>query len=155
MKDIKIVENGNGGDWELKGNDLAMIDGFQNMPYLAMFGGNVEASTSGPKIPDEQALDWWGNNLLDANNYSVQMNSELERMLNNVALSSEGRLLIKQAAMKDLQFMTAFSILTVDVSLPLLDRVKIEIKIQEPTNKQSTEFVYLWDATKQELTIES
>ena len=42
MSDLQIIENGDGGDAVLNGNDLSIIDGFQNMPYLGMFGGNVD-----------------------------------------------------------------------------------------------------------------
>lgn len=152
MKDFKLIENGDGGDFELLGNDIVMINGFQNMPYLGLFGGNVEAVTTGAKIPDEQAFDWWGNNLLDPNNYAVQMNSTLEKTLMNVALTSQGVNTIREAVIKDLQFMKAFSNTTVSVSLPYVDKIRIEIIILEPTNKTSTEFVFLWDATNQELT---
>jgi hypothetical protein len=152
MADIKLVENGNGGDFLLLKNDISLIDGYQNMPYLGMFGGNVEQSTTGPKIPDEQAFDWWGNQLLMANNYAIQMNSILEKTLNQVALNSAGRVQIRQAVQKDLVFMTAFGTLIVSVSITGPDRVQIDIQFQEPLNKQSTDLVYIWDATKNELT---
>jgi len=39
--DLEIVETLNGGDLLIKNNDLSMIEGLQNMPYIGMFGGNV------------------------------------------------------------------------------------------------------------------
>ncbi|MBL4810412.1 MAG: hypothetical protein JKY43_10205, partial [Phycisphaerales bacterium] len=59
MGDLRIIENGDGGDAVLNGNDLEIINGFQNMPYLGMFGGNIKASTVGEKVENEQAFDWW------------------------------------------------------------------------------------------------
>lgn len=152
--DFKLIETGNGGDLVLLGNDIQMISGFQNMPYLAMFGGNVEANTNGSKIPDEQAFDWWGNNLLSPNNSAIQMNSNFERMMNEVALNSAGRVRLKNALQLDLSFMNDFAIVTYEVILADVDRIRIEIKIQEPNNKQSTQLVYIWDATNNELSIE-
>lgn len=149
--DFKLIETGSGGDLVLNGNDLAVVNGFQNMPYLGMFGGNVEQSTGEPKSIDEQSSDWWGNFLLYPNKPVIQFNSLLQRKLTEVALSSSGRLQIEQAVKTDLQFMTKFSTLSVDVSITAPERIEILIKIQEPNNKQTTELVYIWDSTKNEL----
>lgn len=150
--DLKMIETGDGGDLVLLGNDLAQINGLQNMPYLGLFGGNVEASTSGPKIPDQQAFDWWGNNLLNPNQPAVQSNSTFERALSEIPLSSHGRLLLEQAVKKDLGFMSSFAGISVSASISVPDRIEVSIKIQEPNNKQSTELVFIWDGTKSELT---
>lgn len=152
MSDLKLIESGNGGDLVLLGNDLAMIGGLQNMPYLASWGGNPEQSTAGPKIADQQAFDWWGNNLLYPNKSAIQFNSLLEKKLLTVVLSSQGRQEIEQTIKKDLAFMTAFSGVTVDVSIVSNNRIDINIKLQEPNNNQSTELNYIWDSTNQELT---
>lgn len=147
-----MIENGSGGDLVLLGNDLAMINGLQNMPYLGMFGGNPDQITTGPKIADQQAFDWWGNQLLYPNLPAIQFNSLLEKKLQQVALSSQGRLQIEQTIKKDLAFMTNFAGVTVDVSIAAPERIDINIKIQEPNNKQSTELAYIWDSTNSELT---
>lgn len=150
--DLKLVETGDGGDLVLLGNGLVTIKGFQNMPYLALFGGNPEQSTDGPKDPNEQAFDYWGNNLFYLNNKAQQFNSSFERRCKEVALTSYGRLQLEQAAKNDLAFMNAFAIVSVDVTIVGANRIRIDIKIQEPSNKQATEFVYIWDGTKNELT---
>jgi hypothetical protein len=72
--DLAIIETGNGGDLQLVGNDLAMVNGIENMPYLGMFGGNIEESTVN-KVEKLQSFDWWGNNLLMPGNQSIQFNS--------------------------------------------------------------------------------
>jgi hypothetical protein len=40
MTDILIFETGNGGDMMLRNNDIVTVEGYENQPYLAMFGGN-------------------------------------------------------------------------------------------------------------------
>lgn len=150
--DTKLIETGDGGDLELSGNDLALIDGLQNMPYLAMFGGNPGELTEGAKLPDQQAFDWWGNNLLFPNDYAIQFNSLLEKRLSTIALNSSGRIQLEQAVKTDLDFMLAFAEVTVEVLIVTVDRAQINIKIQEPDNLQSNAFTYIWDATEQELT---
>lgn len=153
MSDLKIVETGDGGDAVLKGNDLLIIEGFQNMPYLGLFGGNLNESTDGAKPPDEQAFDWWGNHLLMPNNPSLQFNSSLEKLLLNIVLSSEGRVEIISKTIEDLKFMNDFAVIEVDAVVIEVDRIEINIKITEPGNLESNEFTYIWDSTNSELSL--
>ena len=150
--DLKLIETGDGGDfvWLDSKSDFKMISGFENMPYLASFGGNVEQSTQEFQAGELRG-DWWGNEVFNDQNSSVQMNSELERLLNTVVLSSSGRLLIEQAVKQDVEFMTEFAEVSVAVSLNGVDRIHIKININEPDNLESNVFVYIWDSTKNEL----
>jgi hypothetical protein len=147
MGDLKVIEDFNGGDIVLAGNDLTVIQGWENMPYLGMFGGN-EMSTPVRRLENEQAFDWWGNSLMTP---SLQINSLTETLLRKTALNSSGRVLIEQAVKRDLEFMTPFSIVSVDVSIDGPSRVNILCKIKEPNNIKEKEFVYIWDGTRQDL----
>lgn len=150
--DLKIIESGgNGGDVVKTAKDLVVIEGFESMPYLAMFGGNVESSTLRGRLAGQQLFDYWGNDLLFPNNQSVQFNSETERALNNTALTSSGRVVIEQAVKADLKFMTEFVKVAVAVSIPTNDKVVIGVKLVQPDNQQSRQFIYIWDATRNEL----
>lgn len=151
MSDVRLIENGSGGDFVLIGNDLETIGGFQNMVYLSLFGGNVEAST-GDVVESEQRFDWWGNSVLFPNDPSIQFNSETERVLNEVALNSSGRLKIEQAVKSDLAHMQSFANIDVSVSITGENRIEIYIRIQQPDNQQLNEIVYIWDAAQSELT---
>lgn len=148
--DLRIVETFDGGDAVLKGNDLEIVSGFQNMPYIGLFGGNIEESTR-TYNEGEQRFDFWGNTLFHDQDSKIQFNSDTERILAQVALSSSGRLLIEQAVKRDLSFMGDFSSVTSSVSIIDNNRIKIHIIIQEPENVQSNEFTYIWDSTEQEL----
>jgi hypothetical protein len=150
--DLKVIESNNGGELVKNPKDLAVIFGFENMPYLGMFGGNIEQSTPIQRLPGEQAFDWWGNSLFFNENTGLQFNSETERTLNNVALTSSGRKQIEEAVIKDLEFMQAFAVVSVSVTIPERDKVNISITIEEPSNLTEKKFVYIWDATKNELT---
>lgn len=152
--DLKVIESGNGGDLVKNPKDLAVISGLENMVYLGMFGGNPEQSTPTRRLPSEQAFDWWGNSLFFPNDTSRQFNSETERTLNNVALTSSGRRQIEEAVIKDLEFMQPFATVTVSVTIPERDKVNISVTLQEPQNLQEKKFVYIWDATKNELMTE-
>lgn len=151
MRDLTIYESGNGGDLALSGNDLLNTSSLFNMPYLAMFGGNVGYPTPTRRPESEQAFDWWGNSLLVPDEKAAQFNSLTEAMLMNVALNSAGRIRLQQTVEKDLEFMSAFAEVTVVVSIVTIDHVRISIKVHEPDNQQALEFIYIWDATKQEV----
>jgi phage gp46-like protein len=130
--DIALFETGNGGDLLLKGSDLAVYDGIQNMPYLAMFGGNVEQDTRN-RVTEEQSFDWWGNNLLMPSNQSIQFNSQTERVINTTALTSQGRVLIENAIKADLKFLQDLGAeVSVSVSITATDRIDVNVKIQQP-----------------------
>lgn len=149
--DLELKDIGNGGELIRTAKDLSVISGFENMPYLAMFGGNTEASTPVTRQEDEQAFDWWANSLLFPNDESIQMNSLTERTLRQVPLTSSGRKIIEEAVKKDLDFMKDFAKVSVDVSIPATDRAQINIKVVRLDNLQDRSFVYIWDATNNEL----
>ena len=154
--DVQVIENsGNGGDLVKTDKDIVTIEGLQNMPYIALFGGNVQASTPTERLESELAFDWWGNNLLHPNELAAQFNSETERRLLEVSLNSAGRIQIEEAIRKDLEFMSEFSTVEVSASIISTDRIEILVRIQEPDNLEGNAFIFLWDATNQELTIES
>lgn len=145
--DLQVIETGNGGDLIKNGNDLALVYSFENMPYLAMFGGNKESVTR-PRLETEQAFDWFGNSLFFPNDESLQFNSLTEKALDTIPLTSAGRILIENEIKKDLQFMQPFAEITVKTSIPQTDTLLINIKIEEPDNLQAKEFIYIWQQGK-------
>jgi hypothetical protein len=145
--DLELIENGNGGEIIKTAKDVSVIHGLQNMPYLALFGGNVKASTT-KRVKNEQAFDWWGNSLLMRDTPALQYNSLTERTLQKTPLTSSGRILIEQTVLKDLEFMKAFAKVAVSVAIIATDKVRIVIKLQDLENKF---FLFVWDATKMEL----
>src|SRR4051812_24194087 len=103
--DLKLVETNDGGDLVKNTNDLDVIFGFENVVYLALFGGNVKQSTPTVRDQSQQAFDFWGNNLFMPNDTLIQLNSETERALITYALTSSGRISIENAIKSDLQVM--------------------------------------------------
>ncbi len=150
IADVRLVENGDGGDFVLIGNDIQLIEGFQNMPYIGLFGGNLQANTTGPKAA-EQSFDYWGNFMFAPTNQAVWFNSDTERLLNNIPLSSETRILIESQVKKDLEFMQSFATLNVSVAILGNHRIGINIQLIEPTTNEITEFSYIWDSMQNEL----
>jgi len=73
-------------------------------------------------------------------------------MLRDTALNSAGRQQIEEQVKNDLKFMNTFANVSVSVSLISVDKLKIYISLIEPSKLDSTELVYIWDATNAELT---
>lgn len=146
--DVKVIETGNGGDLTKNGNDLAMVFSFENMVYLALFGGNKEAVTPQKRISSEQAFDYWANSLLFPEDTALQFNSITEKTLETTALTSVGRLTIEDAVKADLEFMAAFAEVSVSSQIVSSDRIDISVKVNEPGNLTERRFIYIWENGK-------
>jgi len=143
MIDIIIYESGNGGEIKLKDNgDIETTQGLFNMPYLAHFGGNVEASTTGNEIEGEERFDWWGNEFLDE---QFQMNSLLEKSLNENNISSSGRNFIERDAKADLEVLNSLGNINSSVSIISNDKIVISDTIEQLNRS------FIWDNTKEEI----
>lgn len=151
--DLVLHETGNGGDLQLKGNDLDISSSIFNQIYMALFGGDPSASTTGEELTTEQRQDWWANSLVYQDLPELQQNSRLERVLNEVALNSSGRLQIEEAAKNDLAFLKEVAEISVETRITDIDRIEIIIFAKEPDNIQKQEFIFIWDATKQEVIV--
>ena len=149
--DLQLIETGNGGDLFLLGHDLAQVQGFENMPYIALFGGNLAQSTPVTRAANEQAFDWWGNALLMPNLATQQFNSQTERTLNSVALTSGNLPAIQNAINADLQFMQPFAAVKIVVSIIALNTVQIQLYIKELGNVVEKQYMFIWDGTAKDL----
>ncbi len=118
---------------------------------------SVETNRNQPQTKDwkRNRLLIWGNSLFLPNDTGLQFNSETERALDEIALSSSGIVLIEQAVRRDLAFMKEFAIVTVAVAQVAIDRIAIAIRIQIPDNLQRRDFIFIWDATRLELDVPS
>ncbi|HXP52170.1 MAG TPA: hypothetical protein VN922_19595 [Bacteroidia bacterium] len=128
--DLAIIETGNGGDLQKLNNDLSVVYGIQNMPYLSMFGGNVKQSTKQNTVA-EQSFDYWANTLMYDAEPDLQMNSLTERTYKSVALNSQGRILIEAAIKEDLKLLSDVATVTITTYIISDDRIDSVIKIME------------------------
>ncbi len=145
--DIMLYESGSGGEMLLKNDDIEAIHGLTNQVYLALFGGNIEQSTSEDLDLIQVREDYWGNNYFDD---EFQFNSELEKTLMTVVLNTNGLSIIKDAVEKDLDYLKKYAEIDVDVSMIKVNFVEILIILHEPDNI-STRIKLIWDGTKNEL----
>lgn len=143
-KDIHIFESGDGGELAIINQDIFLVETLYQQVYLALFGGNVEAST-GQTIDTEENFDYWGNNLFWPNRPSKQFNSSTQRALQNIPLNSAGRLEIIRTVNEDLAYLSQVVNIEVDVVIISRNRIQISINFTERTNQQSQVFQLIYD----------
>lgn len=150
--DLSIYETGNGGDIAQKGNDLELVNGLLNQPYLSMFGGNVEQSHGDQDEFEERVerFDFWGNQLLFPNDKQQQFNSEIERAIQEIPVTSQGRFELTQLLKEDLRHLDPAGVVEAEIVLNGHERTLINVIIKEPGKTEVNEFKYLWDGLRLE-----
>ena len=151
--DIHLFETGSGGDFAIVNNDLLMGESLYQQIYLALFGGNIQASTKPSYLASEERFDYWGNSLIWKDAKAKQFNSETERTLRNVALNSSGRLSILQAANNDLDYLKGVVDFTVEVGIESVSRISVTVSFSEKTNQQDKVLQMVWNNSKNEVII--
>ena len=145
-KDIELYESGSGGELNISNNDIQLIESLYQTIYVALFGGNTEASTIGNELENEERFDYWANPLFFATKTAKQYNSETQRTLSNVTINSNGRLKIKQAVENDLSFISSIVGFEVEILIISEDRIQIDINLSEGSDLQ-----FIWDNAKDEV----
>lgn len=152
-----MIETLDGGDFVLIQTededgifyDIELEGGLFTSVYLSHFGGNVEASTTGNEKQGELREDWFGNQLFK-NEPVLQMNSSLERALNELEITSGNLLRISDYSVSDLSWMLEAAIASKvesEAFITGIDRVEVRDTIQQPSS--NTNFNPSWDFEKQ------
>jgi hypothetical protein len=153
-KDIHLFESGSGGEFLLINQDLALSETLFQTVYLALFGGNVEASTIGNETNSQERFDFWGNSLFFKDQKSKQFNSETEKVLNSVTINSLGRLKIKSAVEQDLFFLKNIVDLEIEVLILGVNKINVQVKMTQIGIQSSRLFQFIWDNAKSEIIFE-
>jgi len=146
--DLSIQDNRNGGDVVVKGNDFELVTSIFNQPYLGLFGGNVEMSTTEGTKDLNQRFDYWGNELFFQEDTGQQFNSNFERELQNVSLTSAGIQKLESVLKDDLKYLAPLGTVTTNIFIDTVDRINIEVFIQEPGQLAEQLFKMIWDGTR-------
>lgn len=152
-KDINLHESGSGGEISILNNDLVLGEALFQQVYLALFGGNLEASTRGDEPITEIRQDWWGNSVFFGENPNKQFNSLTEKALNEVVLNSSGRLTIINAINEDLDYLRSLVNFSVDVIFESTNTIKIMIKFEQTGTNSDRVLELIWNNAKNELII--
>lgn len=147
ITDLTIYESGEGGEMALVNDDIATISGLTNQVYLALFGGNIEQSTSEELDALSIREDWFGNEILET---EFQFNSLFEKTIRTVAINTNGLSILKDAADSDLEYLRTYAEIITTISIIGLNKVQLIVSLTEP-NDLSTRIKLVWDGTKNEL----
>lgn len=153
-KDILLFESGDGGEMEVANNDITLTETLFQQVYLRLFGGNLEASTTGTEIEGQEREDWWGNSLLFEDEKEKQFNSTTEQILDRVALNTSGRIDIIRAVEFDLKGLEGIADVSVDVVILSESRIKISVLLQKPGKIEDKFFQFIWDNARKEVIID-
>jgi len=126
--DVQITQQSSGGDLTLNTTDIAVVYGVENMPFLSMLGGGA----------------FWANDLLLSNGQDWVFDAETEAILKETPLNSGGRIIIENAAKRDLAYLLTDvpgSTLSVSVSITNDNSASIYIVFN------GREFNFLWNPT--------
>jgi len=129
MTDVLIYETGNGGDIIVKqgANDVTTVNGYENSPYLAMFGGS----------------NWWGNYIATS-----PYLCKTEAVLKNLVLNSAGLQNLEKAINSDLDYLKNIPGTTYKVSTKIESPSRLAINIEI----NGKIFSYLWNPDSMFLT---
>ena len=152
--DITLFESGSGGDFAILNNDLLMGESLYQQIFLALFGGNIEASTKSSYLETEDRFDYWGNSLIWKDVKTKQFNSETERTIRGIVLNSSGRLALIQAVNQDLEYLKSMADILVDVQITSNEKIIIIVTFNEKTNQQDRSLQLVYDNAKGEVIIE-
>jgi phage gp46-like protein len=152
--DILLYETGSGGDFAIVNNDLLMGESLYQQIILALFGGNIQASTKQVYLETEERFDYWGNSLAWKDTKTKQFNSETERTIQTVALNSSGRLTIIQAIEQDLNYLKTVADTNIEVEILGNSKIRITVTFSEKTNQQDKLLQLVYDNAKGEVIIE-
>lgn len=139
MVDISIYESKDGGELYILNDDLSATNCISNQVYLALWGGNIQENTT--EQTNKQAIrnDWWGNDLMAPSN---QFNSNTERILRDIVITSAGISIVENAIKKDLSFLDEYYDIEINVVMVNHNRIEIDIDLAEPDSK-STKIKYI------------
>ncbi len=142
--DILIFQTVNDGDINIVNGIAQSTGGIPNAVYLSLFGGNE--SDDGINNND---LTWWGNRLEDLNvNKYV---SETQNLLRSLPSISSNLLKLEQAALRDLDWLLELKVassIDMFVSIPALNRVKIDGNVNAEGREHEFSFIENWKVKK-------
>lgn len=125
--DVKLFQTGDNGEIEVERGVVTMSGGLETAAYLSLFGG----------------ADWWAN--LSESQPARKYNSETEALLESIPTVSVNLRRVEQAATRDLQWFITEGVatsVTVNASIPALNKVKLEIQIDQ----EQISFIENWTA---------
>jgi phage gp46-like protein len=140
--DVLLFQTNDDGDITVVNGVVDMTGGFETAAYLSLFGGNDDDDGR-----PENSEKWWGN--LSEIDPAFQYTSRTQNILKAIPSTSANLKRIEDAVKEDLQWFLdkgIASLIEVAVSIPALNRVRIDINISAEGEESSFSFTLNWKA---------
>lgn len=138
--DVLLFQTNNDGDIIVTGGVVQMSGGLETAAYLSLFGGNEDDDGL-----SDNGLTYWGN--IDELDPAMQYRSETQHLLQGIPATTGNLRRIEDAALRDLQWFLDKKIassVSVIVTIPELNKIKITVEIEAQGVESSFEFVENW-----------
>lgn len=140
--DVLLFQTDDDGDIVVELGIVEFSGGLGTAAYLSLFGGNEDDDGRAANN-----LTWWGN--IDEIEPDRKYRSETQNLLRSIPAVSRNLLRIQDAALRDLQWMLdrdVASSINVVATIPGLNRVDIEIRIEAVGEETRFKFTENWKA---------
>lgn len=141
--DVKLFQTEDDGDMSVVNGLVEMSGGLETSAYLSLFGGNEK---------DDGRADnphtWWGN--IEETEKDREYHSETQFLLKDLAVTTGNLRRVEDAARRDLAWFLAGDIvssITVEASMPGLNRIQLDITIEAVGEETKFQFVENWKST--------
>ena len=138
--DILLFQTDDGGEINITNGLIEMSGGLETSAYLSLFGGNEDDDGR-----DDNPLIWWGNN--DETDPIRQYRSETQNLLQSLPATSGNLRRLEDAGNRDLAWFIekkVASLISVNATIPGINRIKIAIKIVAQGEEFNFEFTENW-----------
>lgn len=138
--DVLLSQTLNDGDILVENGIVEMSGGLETAAYISLFGGNDKDDGI-----DNNEFTYWGNR--DEVDPNFKYISETQHLLASIPATSNNLLRIEESAKRDLDWFIdvgAASSVEVNASIPGLNRIKIDIKIEADGEESSFNFSENW-----------
>lgn len=139
--DVKLFQTPDDGEINVVDGIVEMSGGLETMAYLCLFGGNIDDAGG-----DDKSKSWWGNTIEKQPERLVR--SETQHLLETLPALPQNLIPMRDAAVRDLNvFLTEkiASEVTVDVTIPGLNRIRFNIDINAFGELDQFEFTENWE----------
>lgn len=138
--DVQLFQTNDDGEITVENGLVTMSGGLDTAAYLSLFGGNEDCTGN-----EGCSLTWWAN--LNENDRAFKQISETQFLLKSIPATSNNLRRIENAVSNDLQWMLNKNIassITVAVSIPGVNKIKIVVDIVAQGVESNFEFVENW-----------
>lgn len=146
--DVLLFQTNDNGDIDVNDGIVTMTPSFETALYLSLFGGNQDDAGG-----SDRTLQWWGD--IDEVEPARKYISETQNLIEGLPVTSSNLLRIEDAARRDLAWLVNQGIassVTVNASIPGLNRVRIDIVISAEGEETTFTFTENWKASRNGLT---